>query len=286
MNAVGDIVVGIDGSAESIAAVRWAADEATARGCSLVVVHVSDAVTTGPWSSSRSLRAGIRQLTQPLVDDGIAIASDAHPGLRVRGRAMIGTTVPVLMKLSDSAGLIVLGRQGRGALAAHLIGSVPQRLMAHAHCPVVMVADRHQPVGRVVAAIGDRETEGRTLDFAAAEARFRAVPLLVVHCDYLPEWPAGPLSEPALEDAQREAALRLQKQVAGVLGNHPKLSVETRYCTGRPAAALRELCGPSDILVMGQHRQERFVPATVGPVISRVIHQPPCTVIVVSEPAV
>jgi nucleotide-binding universal stress UspA family protein len=284
----GDVLVGVDGSRESVHAVRWAADEAAARGCALVVVHVCDAVTTGPWSSSRSLRAGIRHLTQPLVDDGIAIATDGHPQLPVRGRVIIGATVPALMKLSDQAALVVVGSQGRGAMAAHLIGSVPQRLMAHAHCPVAMV--RQPPhlapvrgVSRVVAAIGDRETDGRTVAFAAREAGYRGVPLLVVHADYVPEWPAGPLSEPALRAEQQQRSDRVRAQAQAALGEHPAVEWSTQFCNGRPAAALRELCRPSDLLVMGQHRQDRFLPATVGPVISHVIHQPPCTVVVVPE---
>ncbi|MEO6701622.1 MAG: universal stress protein, partial [Jatrophihabitantaceae bacterium] len=134
-----DILVGIDGSEQSQAALEWAVTEARFRKVGLQLVHVCEAGSYGLWTTTRTLRAGLRELTQPIVNHAVGRARELDPDLAVRGRLVLGSTLPSLLRIAERAQLIVVGRQGRGALRAHLPGTVTQRLMELARCPVVMV---------------------------------------------------------------------------------------------------------------------------------------------------
>ena len=233
------ILVGVDGSLESDGALAWAVAEAQVRATGLTVVHVCDAHAYGLWTTTRMLRAGLRDLTQPIVDDAIAKALALNAAIAVRGRVVLGSPVRSLLSLSSRADLVVVGRQGKGALASNVAGSVSQGLMARAQCPVVAVGPRAkgidaEVVDRVVFAIGDRKTDGHALRSALAEAERRAVPMPAVDSWHVPEWPAsGPRSAFAYPSflARQEQRRLANLLAAWTRDRRPPLRVEG---LGRP----------------------------------------------------
>ncbi|HEY7628211.1 MAG TPA: universal stress protein [Ilumatobacteraceae bacterium] len=135
------IVVGVDGSAESLVALHWAYDEAAATGADLDVVHawlypypVSDdspREVRRPMEldAQRELEASVQALGPKLTDGSVRV----HPQLYEH------TPADALIEDGENADLIVVGSRGRGGLRARLLGSVSRTTIQHAPCPVAVV---------------------------------------------------------------------------------------------------------------------------------------------------
>jgi nucleotide-binding universal stress UspA family protein len=222
-------LVGVDGSAPSDAAVAWAADEAADRGTRLNIVHACDLSALTLWAATPSIRAELRAIARPLIDDAIHIVEQRQPTVAVRGRVLIGTPTRILVLLSKQMELTVIGRSGRGALSRIWFGSVAERVLAHARSPVVAVASKSdgsgpQVVSRVVVAADESPLGQATLRFATDEARCRNVPLAVVDASRI-----GP-----------DAQALLARQAPGdliVLRHHRRPPVAARQL-GRVAASV------------------------------------------------
>lgn len=133
----GPVVVGVDGSFYSDRAVRWAAEEARARGASLEVVHA--------WS------VGAPVLGVPFVvpHDEAELAAEHRlaaatedvdlSGITVNRHLVAGGPAGVLVDLSKTAGVVVVGSRGRGGITSILLGSTSRHLLHHAVSPVVVI---------------------------------------------------------------------------------------------------------------------------------------------------
>jgi nucleotide-binding universal stress UspA family protein len=147
----GRIVVGVDGSAPSKAALRWAAEEAKLRGARVEAVHVWTYIPPGALSDPTLATlpgAGIDPIQSlDVVRDGAeaeleATLADAFPEGTpevVEPRLVDGDPSLALEDASKSADLLVVGHKGRSRIAAALLGSVAKHAVDRAHCPVVVV---------------------------------------------------------------------------------------------------------------------------------------------------
>jgi nucleotide-binding universal stress UspA family protein len=140
------IVVGVDGSPMSRAALRWAAEEATLRDCALEAVYGWQ-VSTEPRPQgidpgvAPPLEAYQRQAEQRIA----AVVADTlgpEQAQRVTVLAVHRTPGRALIEGSQNADLLVLGSKGRGRLAAWLLGSVSGEAVQRAPCTVVIVRPR------------------------------------------------------------------------------------------------------------------------------------------------
>lgn len=139
------IVVGVDGSENSLEALRWAAEEARLRSATLRVVAVFNAplMSTGyevvapdpsdlAAASSTMLDAAVDTVRETGGLDDVHVATEVlegHAGER-------------LIELSADADLLVVGSRGHGGFLGMVLGSVTGHVVRHAACPVVVV--RHQ----------------------------------------------------------------------------------------------------------------------------------------------
>jgi nucleotide-binding universal stress UspA family protein len=139
----GLIIVGVDGSEPSKAALKWALEEARLRNCDVRVVYAWFAhpvlVTGAPlvaedWES-------LRRSADDFLCDFVAREIGEHEGLEVDGVAVHGSAAEVLVKHAEGAQLLVVGSRGHGGFAGLLLGSVSQQCVHHAPCPVVIVRD-------------------------------------------------------------------------------------------------------------------------------------------------
>lgn len=178
-----EILVGVDGSPESDAALTWAVAEARIRGCGVAVVHCCESRYYGLWTTTRTLREGLRSMARPIVADALAMAARIDASVPVRGAVLVTEPTRALVRLSAHAGLVVIGRPERGALSRLLLGSITRHLLANAACPVVAVRTA-AAVDRVIAFRKPGEDE-HAVAFAVAEAERRRVPVHVT----LPPWP-------------------------------------------------------------------------------------------------
>jgi nucleotide-binding universal stress UspA family protein len=138
------IIVGVDGSENSRAALRWAYDEATQHGASLTAVtawHRPPLFMAPPYGSLPP--EGYE--TQP-KDDALVMLerltaelAPRTPAVDVRTSIAEGNPAKVLIERSKEADLLVVGARGREGFAGMLLGSVSQHIVAHAECPVVVV---------------------------------------------------------------------------------------------------------------------------------------------------
>ena len=139
------IVVGVDGSDTSVAALEWATGLASRIGASI------EAVTTWQWPTgigpvipfpegydpAGDARTMLESLVQPVAD--------GHPSVAVRNRIVEGHPAEALVEASRHADLLVVGSRGHGAFSGMLLGSVSQHCATHAASPVVIYRDRPEP---------------------------------------------------------------------------------------------------------------------------------------------
>lgn len=132
----GAIVVGIDGSPAARAALAWAVEHARCVGSALLAVSAWSlpADVEGPVSPEieRYVRNRLAETLAEVVGDS---------GVTVTANVLRGQADAVLVELSSSASLLVVGCQGQGngEPAERLLGDVSGRVVTHAHCPVVVV---------------------------------------------------------------------------------------------------------------------------------------------------
>jgi len=137
------IVVGIDGSESSKAALAWAVEQAKLTGAPLQVVITWELPATYGWAAplpeGLDFEADARGAVNEAVNEVIGPDSASQIDLTIS--IIEGHPAAVLLRESKDAGLIVVGSRGHGAFAGMLLGSVGQHLVAHAGCPVVIIRD-------------------------------------------------------------------------------------------------------------------------------------------------
>jgi nucleotide-binding universal stress UspA family protein len=142
--AIKAIVVGVDGSDSSRAALQWAHDEAAHHGASLTVVaawHLPTLPMAPPYGSmpEEGYDAQPKTNALALLDSLVAALEVKEPAVDVRTSIVEGSPAKVLIGRSGECDLLVVGSRGREGFAGMLLGSVSQHVVAHAQCPVVVV---------------------------------------------------------------------------------------------------------------------------------------------------
>ena len=136
------IVVGVDGSRGSEAALRFAAEEASLRGATLRIVsayHVPVAVYAGGMVPPVDFVSSIREATEEIVAGAAAELERLWPGVTVETQVAEGQPADELVGEAEDADLLVVGSRGLGGFRSLLLGSVSQQVAHHAPCPVVIV---------------------------------------------------------------------------------------------------------------------------------------------------
>ena len=138
----GPVVVGVDGSRTSDAAVAFAFQAASVRGAGLVAVHVwDDVIVPGTRHLENVLvdPARIEQEERALLAERVAGWADKYPDVSVQQTLLQGRAVTELLDQTKQAQLLVVGSHGRGGFAGMLLGSTSHSLILHSDCPVVVV---------------------------------------------------------------------------------------------------------------------------------------------------
>lgn len=130
------VVVGVDGSALSDAALEWAAHHAASLGA-LLEVHCA----WGPGYVFVTPEE-IRRALKKVADKAAQHAVELEPTLKVSKEIHeAASPAKVLIDASDGAEALVVGSRGLGAIKGVLLGSVSRECSHHARCPVIIMRD-------------------------------------------------------------------------------------------------------------------------------------------------
>ena len=140
------VVVGVDGSAESVGALKWAADYAAATGATVTAVlswHYPAAVGTAPVGvAPKAVSDEVRDHMEQTLGKALSEAFGTATPDNVKTKLAYGHPAPVLVEESRQADLLVVGHRGHGAFTGMLVGSVSMHCVTNAACPVVVVRGR------------------------------------------------------------------------------------------------------------------------------------------------
>ncbi|MEE1786574.1 universal stress protein [Streptomyces sp. SP17BM10] len=284
MNA--PVVVGFDGSPESLAATEWAAREAQRRRAPLTVLQA----WPGPHRDVVGRDESFRQAQERLAAREAQLI-DTAPGVPVTASTVSGDPVEALEEAGRTAALLALGSRGLGTIRGYLTGSVSQEVLRRAACPVVLVRAREgqsggrEPDGPVVVGLDLAHPADDVLAFAFEAAAVRAAPLRVVHV-----WspPAGSeyMSYGAIGGLEGEISSvewnGLAKAMEAWRARHPEVAVTADLVRGKAAVELVDAAAAARLLVVG--RRARHLPLRhhhLGAVAHAVVHHVHCPVAVV-----
>jgi nucleotide-binding universal stress UspA family protein len=136
------IVVGVDGSGHSRKALERAANEAAVHHVPLTVLVIHQAVrdvygSASHYTDDAALTEKAKEAAKAETDQVLAALGSQLASVTVT--AVHGLPADELVKASEGADMIVLGRRGMGGFARLLMGSVTSQVAQHAQCPVLIV---------------------------------------------------------------------------------------------------------------------------------------------------
>ncbi len=136
------VIVGVDGSKESIEALRWAARYAVATGATISAVHAWHYPPTGPMPAGRPpqpITDEVRVMMQETLDTALTQVFGTTTPDSVSTKVAYGHPAMVLVNEAAGADLLVVGNRGHGAFHGMLLGSVSIHCVTAAPCTVVVV---------------------------------------------------------------------------------------------------------------------------------------------------
>ena len=137
----GPVVVGVDGSTLSDAAVGFAFDEAALRSAELVAIHAWNDVYTDAVGFESLLidPSSLQQQERALLSERIAGWAEKYPDVVVRQLLTHQRPTTALLEQSRHAQMVVVGSHGRGGFTGMLLGSTSHALTTYAKCPIIVV---------------------------------------------------------------------------------------------------------------------------------------------------
>jgi nucleotide-binding universal stress UspA family protein len=282
------ILVAVDGSGESDAAVRWAARESQFRNLPVTLAHVVVPVVTS-WPV-RSLQADFDAWQE---DNARQVLEQAHKMLLstlggselpdVRTDVLHDYAVPALVGAAKNAEMVVIGSRGLGAFGRAVMGSVSSGVVHHARCPVVIVhtqdaqaSDNTSPV--LLGIDGSPASEAATA-LAFEEASRRGVDLVALHAwSDVGVFPVLGMDWHEYEDEGHEV---LGERLAGWQERYPNVTVRRRIVCDRPARWLVEESQQAQLVVVGNHGRGGFPGMLLGSVSNAVAQSAKAPVVVV-----
>ena len=273
------VVVGVDGSEESLRAVEWAAREAHRHGAPMRLVS-APAVPPRMLASDpapQGVTKVLGSMPRRALAEAITRAGEVAPDLLIDTDLLTGP--PALMVTGSGCGalMLVVGARGAGGFAALLLGSVSRYAAMHASCPVVVVREETGAVHReVVVGIRDPHDATATLPFAFDEAARRGATLVAVHAWH---WSPVPLGEPGARARETVAhpanhgkvpadvSRNLAETLRAWREKYQDVPVREDIVRGHPARVLASYTARADLVVIGRHGGH-----DTGPAIGAVQH--------------
>lgn len=278
------IVVAIGDADTPDAALRFAADEAVRGRKPLCLVHVLHPPREGMVPEQllvtfKSVELAASQLLRSQVDRAVSLTRGAVPVTHVLRR---GPVVDTLLEVAESADHLVLQHRQQARLLRVFTGSIASGVTAHAHLPVVSVPEFWSGPSNhdVVVGLESVDQDEALLRHGVAEARARDTRLTVLHSWYLPPLYDGvQLNHLHLHSIGESVRAGIESALIPLRAEHPDVDVHVELVRMRPADALVERSGRSDLLVLGRGPSAP-THAHLGSVTRAVLREGLCPVVV------
>ena len=269
------IIVGIDESAEAMAAAHWAVREAELRNVDVLLVHAYEVPLLPAKARAAAIEQGRRE-REALLDKA-AGALTVPATMHLDQLIEIDTPESLLPRLSEQAELTVLGHD-HPALGGHMpFGHTARTVASLSRHPVVAVprgwtarADDRRPIA---VAVDGLHTSSSTLGFAFTEASLRRVPVLVVH--------SAPLAE--LAPGEQNTRRNLAEILSGWKTDNPDIDVDTVLLAGSPRDTVDSVSADVQLLVVGSPYRGREWARWIRSVARAVLDRATCPVAVIPQ---
>ncbi len=282
------ILVGVDGSPESDAAVRWATAEALMRDLPLTLMHViSPVITSWPVIPlEASVTEWQQQNAEEVIDNARKLVQSAagdSEQLVVDTEIRYGDVSSTLAGGSRDAFMTVVGSHGRGTLGRAVLGSVSSVLAHHGHGPIAIIRagegvprSRQAPV--LLGVDGSSASEDATA-LAFDEASRRGVYLIALHA-----WSdAGVLSIVGMDwtEYQDVGQEVLADRLVRWQEKYPDVQVQRQVVCDEPTRWLIDESPQAQLVVVGSHGRGGFAGMVLGSVSRKVAHAAKVPVVIV-----
>jgi len=276
------VVVGADGSEHGRAAVRWAADTASAYDLPLTVLHAQPDALGVPTLLERP--TGV-------LGEAVELVRSAHPGLEVLALEMPEAPVQSLLAAGENADVIVLGSRGVEGFRGLLLGSTTMHVAPYAKCPVVVVHSGLEGGVPFDAVEGDGNPGQVVLGYDGSSASNRAAAFAFRHaqavgCGVVAVSIEAGRGEPETEWIHPEEATpgsdtsAFHSPVIVTAASFPDVPVSFVAGTGRPAEVLLSEARGAVLLVVGSRGSGGFAGLVMGSVSQKVLAHADCPVAV------
>jgi nucleotide-binding universal stress UspA family protein len=281
------IVVGVDGSPASVAALDWAMEEAVSddRPLHLVSAYAFSMADSAPIAAP--LWEDLERAAQTIVDEAAARVRAKAPMVDVTTAVRRAPASVAILEAAADAAAVVVGSRGHRSLREALLGSTARQVAMHASCPTVLVRELGDRVPasprRIVVGTDGSATSRAALDYAFAQADARGCELMVVRAWWL-DLSGGrqiELASTTTEELEESYRASLAGEVADLAERYPDVVVHQVVVRDEPAAALARLSSGADLLIVGSRGRGGFRSLLLGSVSHRVLQLAEGPVVVV-----
>jgi len=251
------VVVGVDGSEESLRAAVWAAREASRHGAPLRIVS-APAMPPRMWASAPApagVAKALGDVPRRALGEAITRVMEVAPDLLVDTDLLTGPPAVMVTGSGSGALMLVVGARGAGGFAAMLLGSVSRYAAMHASCPVIVAREETGVVHReVIVGIRDPHDATATLPFAFEEAALRGATLVAVHAWHLGDhgFRETMAHQADLAKVSADALHNLAETLRTWREKYPDVPVREDIAHGHPARVLASYTARADLVVIGR----------------------------------
>lgn len=287
------VVVGVDGSNHSRAALEWAAAEAVRRGVELRIVHaLGMPLVVSAYDPTRFRPTDeINEQATDVLKSAADRARELQPSVSVGTVTAMEEAPLALLRQSRRHDLIVIGTRGLGTIAAMFVGSVSIRVAAQAPCPVVVVPsdDQGRPattkLDRVVVGVDGSANANRALELATDLAAESNGELVLVNSWDVP-YPYDPVAmtaagyQPQHEVFEQQSDQLVTELVDEIVKPRADVDVSVVRTQSNPVDALLKAADGAGAIVVGSRGRGSVRGLLLGSVSQGVLHRAKIPVVV------
>ncbi|HZK31653.1 MAG TPA: universal stress protein [Corynebacterium sp.] len=269
------VVVAVDGSPAAENAVRWAANTANKRGIPLQLATsytMPQFLYAEGMVPPQELFDDLQAEALNKVDDARRLAHEVAPEIKIGHTIVEGSPIDMLLEISKTATMIVMGSRGLGGLSGMVMGSVSAAVVSHAECPVVVGVD-------------GSDVSQQATEVAFAEAEARGAELVAVHTWMDMQMQSSLAGVTAAQadwaEIEKQQITLLEERIQPLVEKYPGVQVKKIITRDRPVRALSEQSDNAQLLVVGSHGRGGFKGMLIGSTSRALLQSAPCPLMVV-----